>query len=214
MALLGSIGYGEASPILQSERLVLRMPTMADYPAWAILREQSYAFLKPWEPTWPADDLTRGAFRRRLRRYHLEVRNDSGYPFFLFQRDSGQVVGGLTLSNVRRGVTQTCSMGYWIGQPYARHGYMSEAVGSVLSFVFNRLGLHRVEAACLPHNAASIGLLRRAGFTYEGHARAYLRIDAQWRDHLLFARLAEDPEPPKPAEGLPEACEEGVKHRL
>ena len=214
MALLGSIGYSEPSPILRCERLVLRMPTMADYGDWASLREQSYAFLKPWEPTWPADDLTRAAFRRRLRRYHREVRNDTGYPFFVFLRDSGQIVGGLTLSNVRRGVTQSCALGYWIGQPHARKGYMSEAVACVVPFVFQRLGLHRVEAACLPHNEASIGLLRRSGFTHEGHARAYLRIDAQWRDHLLFARLAEDPEPPFRPHGQSVAFGEGVKHNL
>ena len=214
MALLGSIGYSEPSPVLRCERLVLRMPTMADHAAWALLRERSYAFLKPWEPTWPADDLTRAAFRRRLRRYHREVRNDTGYPFFVFLRDTGEIVGGLTLSNVRRGVTQSCALGYWVGEPHVRNGYMSEAVACVLTFVFRKLGLHRVEAACLPHNAASIGLLRRTGFVQEGRARAYLRIDAQWRDHLLFARLAEDPEPPFRPHGAAEAYGEGLKHRL
>ncbi|WP_321342558.1 GNAT family protein [Breoghania sp.] len=214
MALLGSIGYGEPSPVLQSERLILRMPTMADHVGWANLREQSYSFLKQWEPTWPADDLTRAAFRRRLRRYMREVRNDTGYPFFLFRRDNGEVVGGLTLSNVRRGVTQSCSMGYWIGAPHARQGYMSEAVERAVPFAFSRLGLHRVEAACLPHNEASITLLRRAGFSHEGLARAYLRIDGQWRDHLLFARLADDPEPAHRTHDRREVSLEGVKHNL
>ncbi|WP_319772896.1 GNAT family protein [Breoghania sp.] len=214
MALLGSIGYGEPSPVLQCERLILRMPTMADHAGWATLREQSYFFLKQWEPTWPADDLTRAAFRRRLRRYMREVRNDTGYPFFLFLRDTGEVVGGLTLSNVRRGVTQSCSMGYWIGAPHARRGYMSEAVQCAMDFAFSRLGLHRVEAACLPHNEASITLLRRAGFSHEGLARSYLRIDAQWRDHLLFARLAEDPEPARSTRGPRDVSLEGVKHNL
>ncbi|MDJ0930277.1 GNAT family protein [Breoghania sp.] len=214
MALLGSIGYSEPSPILRCERLVLRMPTMADHAAWATLRESSYGFLKPWEPTWPVDDLTRAAFRRRLRRYQREVRNDSGYPFFVFLRGSGEIVGGLTLSNVRRGVTQSCALGYWVGQPHARQGYMSEAVACVLGFVFQRLGLQRVEAACLPHNNASIALLRRTGFTQEGYARAYLRIDAQWRDHFLFAHLAEDPESPACPQVASDTYGESEKHRL
>jgi ribosomal-protein-alanine N-acetyltransferase len=168
---------------------------MADYPAWSSLREESRDFLSPWEPLWPSDDLSRPAFRRRLRRYHREIQEATGYPFLVFKTQGMQLVGGLTLSHVVRGVTQSCSLGYWMGAPFAGQGLMTAAVKAVMPFVFETLRLHRLEAACLPHNAASIRLLEKAGFTREGYARRYLCIDGRWQDHLLFAIVADDPRP-------------------
>ncbi len=192
MAFFGTIGVSEQGPVLRSTRLYLRAPVIGDYAAWSTLRAVSRDFLTPWEPSWPEDDLTRSSFRRRLRRYLHERRSDHSYTFFLFQSAGDGLIGGLTLSSIRRGVTQSCSLGYWIGQPHARNGYMSEAVTTVLPFIFEGLRLHRVEAACLPQNQASIGLLQKAGFRQEGYARGYLKIAGEWRDHVLFARLAED----------------------
>jgi [ribosomal protein S5]-alanine N-acetyltransferase len=102
------------------------------------------------------------------------------------------LTGGIGLSNVRRGVAETASLGYWIGEPYARQRYMSAALPLVLDFAFDRLRLHRVEAACLPTNVPSRALLLRTGFQQEGYARNYLLIDGKWQDHLLFAILRED----------------------
>ena len=96
----------------------------------------------------------------------------------------------LDLQELRRGVAQAGTLGYWIGKPFARQGYMTAAVRLLLQVSFGPLGLHRVEAACLPHNAASIALLGRCGFEHEGLARGYLKIAGTWQDHLLFARLA------------------------
>ncbi len=101
----------------------------------------------------------------------------------------------MTLNNVRRGVTQAVALGYWLGAQYTGRGLMTEAVCAAATFAFDRLRLHRIEAACLPHNAASIAVLERAGFTREGLARRYLKIDGVWQDHLLFARLVDDPPP-------------------
>ena len=106
--------------------------------------------------------------------------------------DDDALVGGIGLSNVRRGVSETASLGYWVGEPYARQGYMSAALPLVLDFAFERLRLHRVEAACLPTNIPSRALLTRAGFHQEGHARQYLCIEGKWQDHLLFAMLSAD----------------------
>jgi [ribosomal protein S5]-alanine N-acetyltransferase len=170
----------------------LRTPLMGDYPEWAALRESSRAFLTPWEPTWPADDLTRPAFRRRLRRYAEDLRTDQSYALFIFRTSDSLLVGGLTLANVRRGVAQAGSLGYWIGQPFARRGYMLAAVRALVPFAFGPLRLHRLEAACIPTNAASIGLLEKSRFTREGYAREYLCINGVWQDHLLFARLKAD----------------------
>src|SRR5450631_3735020 len=128
---------------------------MRDFEAWADLRAQSRAFLTPWEPTWPSDDLTRAAFRRRVRRNHQEIANDEGYPFLIF-RDDDVLAGGLTLGQVKRGVVQTATLGYWIGLPYARQGLMSAAVRAAAVYAFATLHLHRIEASCLPHNVASM----------------------------------------------------------
>ena len=180
---------------LSGPRVTLRPPRRVDYPAWASLRQQSRDFLEPWEPAWPEDALSRASWRRRLRRAASEWRDDSGYAFHLVLRDAGQLVGAATLSNVRRGVSQAASLGYWVGEAHARQGYMSEAVPLVLEFAFEQLGLHRLEAACLPSNEPSRALLARSGFTEEGLARRYLRIRGRWEDHLLFAILRDDPRP-------------------
>lgn len=151
--------------------------------------------MEPWEPAWAEDALSRASWRRRLRRAASDWRDDTGYAFHLVMRDGGQLIGAATLSNVRRGVAQSVSLGYWIGENFARQGYMSEALPLVLEFAFEQLGLHRIEAACLPSNTPSRALLRRTGFVEEGLARRYLRIRGTWEDHLLFAILQDDPRP-------------------
>lgn len=193
MAFFRSVSLSEAGPALTGEGVMLRSPQMGDYPCWAALREKSRDFLTPWEPTWPVDDLTRGAFRRRLKRYAEDQRTDQAYAFFIFRREDDELVGGLTLANIRRGVAQAGSLGYWMGAPFARRGYMMAAVRTLIPFSFGALRLHRLEAACIPTNVASIGLLEKTGFKREGYAREYLCINAIWQDHLLYARLAADP---------------------
>jgi [ribosomal protein S5]-alanine N-acetyltransferase len=189
MALFRTINLADQPPLIEGAGVFLRAPQSGDYAEWAALRETSRAFLTPWEPTWPADDLTRSAFRRRLRRYAEDQRNDQAYAYFLFRSGDQVLVGGLTLANLRRGVAQAGSLGYWIGAPYARRGYMSAAVTALVPYAFSTLRLHRVEAACIPTNAASISLLEKTGFEREGYAREYLCINGQWQDHLLYARL-------------------------
>jgi ribosomal-protein-alanine N-acetyltransferase len=192
MALLRAASASDLGPLLESGRVVLRTPQMSDYPAWAELRAASREFLTPWEPLWSSDELSRASFRRRVRHYLRDLREDVGYALFIFSGTTGALVGGLTLCNVRRGVTQSCTLGYWVGAKYARQGYMTAAVGAVVPFVFDSLELHRLEAACLPTNTASIKLLEKTGFRREGLARRYLRINGVWQDHLLYALLDSD----------------------
>jgi len=191
-AFLRNPPWADPTPVLHGPRILLRAPQPGDWAEWAQLRSESRDFLVPWEPAWSTDELTRDAFRRRLRRYGRDARDGYGYAFFLFERTGGQLLGGLTLSNIRRGVTQSCALGYWMGKPYAGKGLMTEAARTAMPFVFDDLQLHRLEAACVPTNERSKGVLRKCGFTEEGYARAYLRIDGVWRDHLLFALLASD----------------------
>jgi ribosomal-protein-alanine N-acetyltransferase len=177
---------------LVGDRVYLRQPERGDYEDWASLRARSRGFLTPWEPTWPHDALSRASYRARLARYAEDWRTDQGYNFFIFANHSDALTGGVGLSNLRRGVAETASLGYWIGEPFARQRYMSAALPLVLDFAFDRLRLHRVEAACLPTNVPSRALLLRTGFQQEGYARNYLLIDGKWQDHLLFAILRED----------------------
>ncbi len=185
----------ESGFAVEAERVRLRAPRMGDFSAWSTLRHGSQGFLQPWEPTWPADDLTRSAFRRRLALYQRDQDLGVGHAFFIFRNSDNVLVGGVTLRNILRGVAQTGTLGYWVGERHARQGYTLEAVNALARFSFGRLGLHRLEAACCPDNEASHRLLLKAGFELEGRARGYLKIDGRWRDHLLFGRVrAEDAE--------------------
>ena len=189
MAFFRTVSFSEPLPTIEGDGVFLRVPQMSDYSEWTTLREASRAFLTPWEPTWPADDLSRSAFRRRLRRYAEDQRVDASYAFFLFRKSDDALVGGLTLANIRRGVAQAGSLGYWIGEPFARRGLMTGAVQALVPFSFGSLRLHRIEAACIPSNTASVRLLEKAGFVREGYAREYLCINGLWQDHLLYGRL-------------------------
>jgi ribosomal-protein-alanine N-acetyltransferase len=189
MAFFRTINFSDPLPSVAGDGVVLRIPQVTDYAEWAALREKSRDFLVPWEPTWPADDLSRSAFRRRVRRYAEDLRTDQGYAFLIVRTSDNTLVGGLTLANIRRGVAQAGSLGYWMGLPYARQGYMTEAVRAVIPFAFATLRLHRLEAACIPTNAGSIRLLEKTGFIREGYARDYLCINGLWQDHLLYGRL-------------------------
>jgi ribosomal-protein-alanine N-acetyltransferase len=183
---------GGQQPVIKGQGIYLRYPRIADYAGWAKLRGDSRDFLTPWEPVWADDELTRGAFRRRIKRYQKETRLDSAYVFFVLRESDDALLGGVTLSNVRRGVTQCCTLGYWIGAQFARKGYMTHAVKALVPFIFRTLGLHRIEAACLTDNEASKNLLARTGFRQEGLARRYLLINGAWADHLLFALLKDE----------------------
>lgn len=170
---------------LSGKNVWLRPPQAEDWQAWADLRAQSREFLVPWEPSWPADCLTRSAWQRRLKRQFEEWRHDLGYSLLFFRSSDNTLMGGLSLTNVRRGVAQTGTLGYWIGQPFSRQGYSSDAVRTLCAYAFGPLALHRIEAGCLPANMASRKLLEKTGFKQEGYARSYLRINGKWEDHIL-----------------------------
>jgi ribosomal-protein-alanine N-acetyltransferase len=195
MAFFRTVSLSDLMPAIAGVGVVLRAPQMSDFAEWTTLREASRSFLTPWEPTWPADDLGRASFRRRIKRYSEDQRSDLAYAFFVFRKHDDVLVGGLTLANIRRGCAQAGSLGYWMGATYARQGYMTAAVNAVIPFAFATLKLHRIEAACIPANVASVRLLEKTGFKREGFARQYLCIDGIWQDHLLYARLKDDLSP-------------------
>lgn len=170
----------------------MRLPVAADYIEWSHLRGESRSFLEPWEPRWAEDELGRGAWRERLARYRDDHARGTGLAFLIFHSDSGALLGGITLGNIRHGVAQTGHVGYWVGERHAGKGYMHEALLLLLQFAFETLRLHRIEAACIPSNARSIKVLEKAGFRREGLLRSYLRINGRWQDHYLYAVIAGD----------------------
>ena len=180
---------------LLGSKVFLRPSDRTDEKQWITIREESREFLEYWEPTWPADATTSAAFRRRLKKFSADWRDGLTYAFLIFRREDEVLVGGITLSNVRRGVSLSASMGYWMGKPHARKGYMAEAIQLSLGFSFDTLGLHRIEAACLPSNTPSRNLLLKSGFVQEGFARSYLRINGTWQDHVCYAILRTDSRP-------------------
>lgn len=177
---------------IETERMTLRPPVHADFRSWAALRQQSHDFLAPWEPGWAKDHLTRKAFTNRVYWAQRSVSGGTAMPLFLIRREDERLLGAITLDNIRRGPSQSGTLGYWTGQAYARNGYMREAILAVVHHAFARLDLSRIEAACLPENTPSRGLLEKSGFKYEGVAQSYLQIDGRWRTHVLYAALRSD----------------------
>lgn len=202
MALLEWIAP-EPTLVLKGEGVTLRPPRRKDYDEWSALRQASRGFLQPWEPTWSPDELTLNAYQRRMSAWKRGRETDQMYAFFVFREEDGALSGGVTLNNVRRGVAQTGTVGYWSGQSFARQGNTLAAVRALIPFAFAQLGLHRLEAACLPTNQASGDLLLKAGFTEEGYAKAYLKINGDWRDHRLFGLVSRETSRGRPGEGLP-----------
>lgn len=177
---------------IPTERLTLRPPAIRDYENWAQLRQESRDFLLPWEPSWSRDHLSLRAFRNRVVWSERAIRQGDALPLLLIRREDQAVVGGATLSNIRRQPAQAGTLGYWVGQPYARMGFMTEALTALCAHAFGPLDLSRLEAACLPENDASRRLLERCLFKYEGVAQAYLQINGRWRNHVLYAALRSD----------------------
>ena len=177
---------------IETDRLILRTPRHNDFRNWVELRTSSRDFLTPWDPVWSSEHLTRKSFTNRVYWAQRAVKAGSGYPLFLIHKIDKNLVGAVTLDNIRRGPSQVGTLGYWIGQPYARQGFMREAVGVVVKHAFQNFDISRIEAACLPENQPSRGLLEGCGFKYEGVAQSYLQIGGRWRTHVPYAFIRHD----------------------
>ncbi len=182
--------------LLRGERVLLRYPGKRDRAEFLALKRSNRSFLEPWEATPPdgADLFSEVAFDRLLKTRRSEL----NHRFVVCLRDdpergaAGRIIGQISLGNIVRGAFQSCYVGYWIGQAYAGHGYMSESLALVLRFAFEDLGLHRAEANIIPRNKPSLGLVKKLGFRYEGTAKRYLRINGRWQDHAHWAITVEE----------------------
>lgn len=177
---------------IDAPRVYLRLPMMADRAAWTDLRQRGAEYLRPWEPVWAPDHFSKRGFQNRVYWARKTQEAGDGLPCFIFRKSDDVLLGAITLDNIRRGPAQAASLGYWIGQDFGRQGYMSEAITALVNYAFAKLDLSRIEAATLPENAPSRGVLEKSGFKYEGVAQSYLQINGRWRTHVLYACLRND----------------------
>lgn len=147
----------------------------------------------PWDPIRPERFYTRAGQAEQLRRDHAAWETGTGYAFAVLDRTDGdRIIGRMALANVVRGAWRNATLGYWVAAHASSRGHGTAAVRLVLRFAFEHAGLHRVQPAIIPRNAASIRLAQKAGFRHEGRALRYLEIDGVWEDHDIFAMTAEE----------------------
>ena len=177
---------------LKGSRHLLRGFTPEDSDELLRLRLENRCFLDPFEPTRTEEFFTGRGQRHEIEQGMRDAAADRAYPFGVFSLDEGILIGALRLSSVVRGAWHNANLGYFIGREHNGRGAGTEAVGLALRYAFENAGLHRVQAAAMPENRASIRVLEKNSFRREGHALRYLRIAGEWRDHEIFAITREE----------------------
>ena len=173
------------------EKVILAQPRYCDAQQWLSLRSEGREAFQRREPTWSQSHITKQYYRSYIREYVSARRRDLGYAFFVWDAGFEHLMGACHITNMRRGAAQMATLGYWMGEPYQRNGYMSEAVKLVCIYAFDVLKLHRLEAACMVDNIASCRVLENNLFQYEGRAENYLKLNGSWEDHVLYGRSHE-----------------------
>lgn len=178
-------------------RVGIRPLRLRDAQTWTEVRVRNRDWLEPWEgsppsqPSLPWEDRnTAGVYALLLRALRREARAGRSFPFGVTY--DGRLVGQVTIGGVVRGAFDSGVLGYWVDRRVAGRGVVPTAVALAVDHVFDRAGLHRVEAAVRPENAASLRVLAKLGFRREGRYERYLHIDGGWRDHLAFALVRDD----------------------
>ena len=192
MSFLNSYSLKKNLFEITGRKVILRPPQYSDWKAWADERKKNKLYLQPWEPLWSINELERSSFVKRVRMFERLSHNDQAYSFLIFTSDNEDFIGEVNISNVQRGIIQSCTIGYWIAKDCEGKGIMSESLELVKEFIFNELKLHRIEAACLPHNMPSLKVLLKNGFIKEGTARKLLKINDKWQDHTVLSFILDD----------------------
>ncbi|HUX11589.1 MAG TPA: GNAT family protein [Spirochaetia bacterium] len=179
-------------PQLQNHRLSLRFFTVEDAEALLRLHRKNQEFFRKYSSTRAPDFYTLDAQRSAIIREERGRDEGSRYSFGIFLKETGELIGGVALTEVVRGALQSCFIGYFLDREQNGKGYTTEAVNLALRFAFGELKLHRVEAGVMPHNLASMRVLEKCGFQKEGIARKCVEIDGAWQDHQILATLADE----------------------
>ena len=184
--------------VLYGEEIILRPARFRDRNRWNVVRAENKEWLSPWEATLPrvpagtpASDFIskRPSFYEMVHALNREARAGRSYSFLIWKGQN--LIGQITLGGVIYGALRAGHIGYLIDKNYANRGYTTQAVVLLSSFGFLELGLHRIEINIRPENAASCKVAEKAGFTFEGHRKAFLHIDGAWRDHVCFVKYNE-----------------------
>ncbi len=173
-------------------RVYLRELSRSDAEALAEVLERNRAFLKPFEPRRPDRYFTVEGQREQIAASAVEREAGRACAFGIFEQQTDTLAGRITLSTIVRGAWQNANVGYWVDRARNGRGYATEALQGALSFAFDDLQLHRVEAAVMPRNVASTRVVEKNGFRREGLAPRYLNIDGRWEDHVLYGITREE----------------------
>ena len=174
---------------IATPRLHLRVASNTDAPALLHYHLTNHAHFKPWEPLRDDSFYTLKAMQQRLAEMTRQMDAGNALHLLLCQPETGVMLGECNFTNIVRGPFQACHLGFSIDQAAQGQGLMFEALERAIDFVFTHGQLHRVMANYRPENLRSGRLLRRLNFEEEGRARAYLKIDGEWRDHILTSRI-------------------------
>lgn len=172
--------------------LRIQQLNVQDAAIWARIYLDNKDFLQPWNPVMGPEFFTVSGQTRLLQKASEYWQADRGYGYGIYRNGEPDPVGRVTLSNVVRGAWESCTLGYWVAKQYNRQGLATGAVRLVSQAAFVSLGLHRIQAAIMPRNRASLTVIKNAGFEYEGYARHYLKIAGNWEDHEIFSLTKED----------------------
>ena len=129
---------------------------------------------------------------KQLRLQRSKAAYDQAYSFLCFKKNNKELIGGINISNIQRSVVQTCNIGYWLGEPNIKKGYMEESMRSIIPYIFKNLKINRIQAFTLNNNISSRKLLEKLNFKNEGVLREAMKINNVWEDHILYALLNSD----------------------
>ena len=177
---------------IESSRIIIRHPKRRDWRAWVNLRKESHKFLQKWEPYWDIKQCNKSGYMRQLKTQRTKAAYDQAYSFLCFKKDSKVLLGGLNISNIQRGVIQTCNIGYWLGEKNIGNGYMEESIKAIIPYIYEQLKIHRIQAFTLENNIASRKLIEKVNFKKEGVLREAMKINNEWRDHVIYSLLLDD----------------------
>lgn len=176
--------------VLVDHDLRLQPLRRRDRRMWTEVRARNVDWLAPWEATTPRPTQERPAsFSELVRRQRQQAMAGQSLPWALWHKDA--LIGQVTVTGIVGGAARLCHVGYWIDQRFAGQGFMPRAVAMAARYALEVLDLHRVEIAIRPENLASLRVVEKLGFTYEGRRRAFLHIAGDWRDHDVFTLTAD-----------------------
>ncbi len=177
---------------LIGNHIILELPANKHCGQWIEVRHNNHGFLQPWEPRWDISLLTKTGYKQILKKFTKHRKEWRNIVYFIVRKSDQQLMGGITMGNIRFGAAAATQLGYWMGEEFTRQGYMKEAIALVSRYAFMELHFERLEAFCMANNRPSINLLKKCNFKAEGEARSFLEINGFREDHQMFALLKSD----------------------